>query len=91
MTSDSIDEFVDSYISRIELVDTRTGEETAITNKAQMCEIMANVQSVCHGRASLFSIPDYNYYVMLYLKNGARSYDVFLTYFLDGHIPEFVK
>ena len=91
MTSDSIDEFVDSYISRIELVDTRTGEETAITNKAQMCEIMANVQSVCHGRASLFSIPDYNYYVMIYLKNNTRSYDVFLTYFLDGHIPEFVK
>ena len=91
MTGDTVEQFVNSYIESATIIDTKTKAEQKITNKAQLCEIMTSVQSICYGRVSMFSVPDYDYYVLIDLKNGARSYDLFLTYFIDGKAPEFVK
>jgi len=91
MKEENFEDFVDRFVANIGVTDTVTGEAYTFTKKSEIYEIMKNVQSVCEGRVSMFSIPDSRYWVTLWLKEYRYNDSSFVTFFIDGKVPEFVS
>jgi len=77
---------------KVTVYDTATGASKEYVTDNRLKEILRSSQSILGGDTSMFSIPDNGYWVEYTTTvNTNGSTKTYVTYFLDGMVPEFVE